>query len=732
MARVFAYLAVALSIVLAVLFAVPTLRSEVVTTVTTATTVVPAPYVNPSYITPPPAEVISCSVSLNGALANVNATAYAFESGYYDYGLLTSYQGSLNQECWSPMVYAGQGPFQLSVSQCQLPSSYDHVSLPLIYASSTLGFRVQSIDVYGFNQYCAMVVTGPQVLNVTVVRNSGVSGYEIIVYVGSPSTSDTVSLSIYYNGILVYQVYKYIQLPSQWVSPCGVMSVDFGPIQPLACGTYTITATASAPGYPQSQYTTTLNPCSPATTAPITINVSAGFGVVPVGAKLVVTVEEPGYGTVFSGLFTVPPSGVVTTPAVLIGAAGVYVNVTTIEWMGVPIGTYSTMLYYLTTSNATTPLTYIVPAGELNVTTALRPPPTEQSSVTIYYGTAQVATGSLPSVFVLPVNSPMGTSYTIDVSMHGMPESLTAVVMAGAVQSLTAPAGALSISFPGGYVPSNYTLSLTYSGMTVASGSASAVSIVLPPGVYSLSGVVDGVPLQAMTVTVVNGETITVSIPVGKVTVNFANGLTPSNYTLALEYNGEVIASGSASDVSIVVPAGTYTLVGNVSGVPISPISLSVSAGTQASATVPVSQLSITAYTASGAPLSNAEITVSYNGKEIATGIGSLSIVVLGGVPYTVVVSAYGVTNTTTVTPAVGSVTTIKITIPTTSTTTTTTTSTSTTSVTTITVISTITVIMTKTVSNHAVSNLMQASLIVLSIAAILLAAIALTQAKRR
>jgi len=676
MARVFTYLAVALSIVLAVLFAVPTLRSEVVTTtVTTATTVVPAPYVNLSYIKPPPAEVVACAVNLAeictlclncpcNVTANVNVNAYAFESSSYVTGLLTSLQGAWNGECWSPSVYASQGPFNLSISQCQLPSSYDHVGIPLYYYPAGSWVWVQSIDVYGFNQYCTMVAMGPQVLNVTVVRNSGVSGYEIIVYVGSPSTSDTVSLSIYYNGILVYQVYKYIQLPSQWVSPCGVMSVDFGPIQPLACGTYTITATASAPGYPQSQYTTTLNPCSPATTAPITINVSTGFGVVPVGAKLDVTVEEPGYGTVFTGLFTVPPSGVVTTPAVPIGAAGVYVNVTTVEWMGVPIGTYSTMLYYLTTSNATTPLTYIVPAGELNVTTALRPPPTEQSSVTIYYGTAQVATGSLPSVFVLPVNSPMGTSYTVDVSMQGVPESLTAVVVAGAVQSLTAPAGELSISFPGGYVPSNYTLSLTYNGVVVASGSASAVSIVLPPGVYSLSGVVDGVPLQAMTVTMVNGETITVSIPVGKVTVNFANGLTPSNYTLALEYNGEVIASGSASDVSIVVPAGSYTLVGNVSGVPISPISLSVSAGTQASATVPVSQLSITAYTANGVQLSNALITVTYSGKQVAAGTGSLSVIVPGGVSYTISVSAYGVTNTTTVTPAVGTVMSVRAVVP--------------------------------------------------------------------
>jgi len=721
--RAFAYLAVALSIVLAILFAVPTLRSEAVTTTTTVvpapstttttvvpapstttTTVVPAPYVNPSYVKPPPVEAVTYIVN-----SDVNVYAYAFEPSNYVIGLLTSLNGAWNGECWSPSVYASQGPFNLSISQCQLPSSYDHVGLPIYYYSAGSWVWVQSIDVYGFNQYCTMAATGPQVLNVTVVRNSGVSGYEIIAYVGSPSTSGTDSLSIYYNGILVYQIYKYIQLPSQWVSPCGVMRIDFGPIQPLACGTYTITATESAPGYTQSQYTTTLNPCSPTATAPITINVSAGFGVVPVGAKLDVTVEEPGYGTVFSGLFTVPPSGVVTTPAVPIGAAGVYVNVTTVEWQHVPIGTYSTVLYYLTTSNET-PLTYIVPAGELNVTTALRPPLTEQSSVTIYYGTTQVATGRLPSVFVLPVNSPGTTSYTVDVSMQGVPESLTAIVMVGALQSLTAPAGALSISFPGGYVPSNYILSLTYSGMTIASGSAGAVSIVLPPGVYSLSGVVDGVPLPAMTETVVNGETITFSIPVGKVTVNFADGLTPSNYALALEYNGEIIASGSASDVNIVVPAGSYTLVGNVSGVPISPISFSVSAGTQAPVTVPVSQLSITAYAASGALLSNAEITVSYNGREIAAGTSSLSIVVPGGVPYTVVVGAYGVTNTTTVMPAVGSVTTIKITIPTTSTTTTTTTSTSTTSATTTTVV----------------------SLMVLSIAAILLAVIALILAKRR
>jgi hypothetical protein len=192
---------------------------------------VPSPYVNTNYVKPPPAEVVACTVNLAeictlclncpcNVTANVNVNAYAFESSSYVTGLLTSLNGAWNGECWSPSVYASQGPFNLSISQCQLPSSYDHVGIPLYYYPVGSWVWVQSIDVYGLNQYCAMVATGPQVLNVTVVRNSGVSGYEIIVYVGSPSTSDTVSLSIYYNGILVYQVYKYIQLPSQWVSPC--------------------------------------------------------------------------------------------------------------------------------------------------------------------------------------------------------------------------------------------------------------------------------------------------------------------------------------------------------------------------------------------------------------------------------------------------------------------------------------------------------------------------------
>jgi len=386
MARVFTYLAVALSIVLAVLFAVPTLRSEVVTTtattVTTTTTVVPAPYVNPSYIKPPPAEVVACAVNLAeictlclncpcNVTANVNVNAYAFESSSYVTGLLTSLNGAWNGECWSPSVYASQGPFNLSISQCQLPSSYDHVGIPLYYYPAGSWVWVQSIDVYGFNQYCTMVAMGPQVLNVTVVRNSGVSGYEIIVYVGSPSTSDTVSLSIYYNGILVYQVYKYIQLPSQWVSPCGVMSVDFGPIQPLACGTYTITATASAPGYPQSQYTTTLNPCvttttivpsTTTTTIPVTTTTTiTSTTTATVTATITITVTIPVTTTstvTATSTVTSPVTSLVTTtvtlPVISTTTTTVTSTMTVTTTTPVPVTTTSTVIPGIVQAEATT------------------------------------------------------------------------------------------------------------------------------------------------------------------------------------------------------------------------------------------------------------------------------------------------------------------------------------------------------------------------------------------
>ena len=286
------------------------------------------PYVNTNYVEPPPAEATTyviglseyCPACLNcpcTTYAGVNVYAYAFKPSNYVIGLLTSLNGAWVGECWSSEVSASPGPFNLSISQCQLPSSYDHVGIPLYYYPASWVW-IQSVDIYGLNQYCTLAAIPPKISNVTIAKNSGVTnvpGYEFSVYIDSPSTENYVTLTIYYGGTVVYQVYKYVQLPSQWAS-CTTLRVDFGPIQPLVCGTYTVVATESTPGGSQSQYTTTLNVPCPYTT--ITLIVGSGGSVVvsgnvsgtytgpttttinvPVGSEVTFT-AAPGSGYVFS------------------------------------------------------------------------------------------------------------------------------------------------------------------------------------------------------------------------------------------------------------------------------------------------------------------------------------------------------------------------------------------------------------------------------------------------
>jgi len=289
---------------------------------------VSTPYVNTNYVEPPPAEATTytvnlseiCTLCLNcscSTYAGVNVYAYAFKPSNYVIGLLTSLNGAWNGECWSPSVPTSPGPFNLSISQCQLPSSYDHVGIPLYYYPTGGSVWIQSVDIYGLGQYCPAVTAPPKISNVTIAKNSGVTnvpGYEFSVYIDSPGTENYVTLTIYYGSMVVYQVYKYVQLPSQWAS-CTTLRVDFGPIQPLVCGTYTVVAKASTE-LGSDQYTTTLNVPCPYTT--ITLIVGSGGSVVvsgnasgtytgpttttinvPVGSEVTFT-AVPGSGYVFS------------------------------------------------------------------------------------------------------------------------------------------------------------------------------------------------------------------------------------------------------------------------------------------------------------------------------------------------------------------------------------------------------------------------------------------------
>jgi hypothetical protein len=212
-----------------------------------------------NYVKPPPIEAIKYVISLG----SLSVTALPQESGNYIVGLWAGVDNSWISECWSNWVYGEENgpPITLSISQCQLPSSYNHIGIPLFYYSVSGSVWVQSVDIYFYN-VCPLTLSPPHIHDVKIITNSGIPGYEFSVYIDSPGTENYVTLTIYYGSMVVYQVSKYIQLPSQWAS-CTTLRVDFGPIQPLVCGTYTVVATESTPGGSQSQYTTTLNvPCS--------------------------------------------------------------------------------------------------------------------------------------------------------------------------------------------------------------------------------------------------------------------------------------------------------------------------------------------------------------------------------------------------------------------------------------------------------------------------------------
>ena len=280
-----------------------------------------------NYVKPPPIEAIKYVISLSEycysclnctctPTASLSVTAWPLESGNYIVGLWAGVDNSWISECWSNWVYGEENgpPITLSISQCQLPSSYNHIGIPLFYYSASGSVWVQSVDIY-FHNVCTLTLSPPHIRDVKIITNSGIPGYEFSVYIDSPGAENYVTLTIYYGSMVVYQVYKYVQLPSQWASSCTTLRVDFGPIQPLVCGTYTVVAKASTE-LGSDQYTTTLNVPCPYTT--ITLIVDSGGSVVvsgnasgtytgpttttinvPVGSEVTFT-AAPGSGYVFS------------------------------------------------------------------------------------------------------------------------------------------------------------------------------------------------------------------------------------------------------------------------------------------------------------------------------------------------------------------------------------------------------------------------------------------------
>ena len=462
-------------------------------------------------------------------------------------------------------------------------------------------FQTQAVRTYVYPVTITVDTVGGQpVSNATViVTDTATRGFE---FMASGVTGDDGSSTIYdirVSHLLTQQVYS--QVPATNFNVTAYAYVPGVGYVPVGASSFSIQRGATVPS-------SGFNIVMRAVLTPVTIGVSTGLpisastslGTVPTGAQLSVAVSEPVYQiTGVGGLAKVSKVG------------------TTTVYSG----------------------TFTVPSSG-QIETPLLPISTSGASISVTEN----------SWMGIPIN--YAVNYYLGSGNYSAP------------LQFTVPAAEVSLQYPSSLVPSQATYNLTYNGMNIATLGATGAVVVpaLPSGTlgYSLSGSVDGVPITPITVSVSNGQVEPVSIPVGKLAVGFAVAPASSEpYTVNLLYNGMTVASGNTAAVSLVVPTGTYTLTGTLNGVPLSPVTVSVSSGAVAPATFSTGALSV-GFTGGLTPQSYT-LSLSYNGKTVASGNTAAVSLTLPSGSYTLSGSISNVPYTATVTVSNGTVSTLSI-----------------------------------------------------------------------
>ena len=98
---------------------------------------------------------------------------------------------------------------------------------------------VQSIDIYGFGQYCILALMPPRIREVRVDW-IGERTAHLSVYIDSPGGKGALRAGIYYGGREVYSVSKELDVGAVGVTACNTLRVDVGPVTLLRDGTYTM------------------------------------------------------------------------------------------------------------------------------------------------------------------------------------------------------------------------------------------------------------------------------------------------------------------------------------------------------------------------------------------------------------------------------------------------------------------------------------------------------------
>lgn len=160
-----------------------------------ASAILQGPYVDYDYISPPPAEYISVTIDRAYRLLTTNSSDYAveayawvFNGGYFNFGIFTRDGGGWTACNWSGDIYKNPSSTIEFKGVCTPSKEHRDLGLPMFYKpSANVDYTwVQSVDLYGVGSVCILILRQPSLDRVEIEEVG--RAYRFRVYVKAPAS----------------------------------------------------------------------------------------------------------------------------------------------------------------------------------------------------------------------------------------------------------------------------------------------------------------------------------------------------------------------------------------------------------------------------------------------------------------------------------------------------------------------------------------------------------------
>ena len=223
-----------LLLVLSVIFVAG--QYTIVPIIITPVPIITTPIIDPSYVSPPPGEIIRLkiseipSINMTGSL-HAEVDVYGFQNFDAAVGLC------LLGESWDCAWGWGSVRQYLAthIQVAKAGKNFTAIGIPLWLGTAQW---IQSIDIDGFGQFCVLAPKPPKIRE---VREDWIDArtLRLTIYINSPGQRGSFTARIYYGGKEVYYVYKSLELNVS-ITACHTLRIVIGPVTFLKDGVYTV------------------------------------------------------------------------------------------------------------------------------------------------------------------------------------------------------------------------------------------------------------------------------------------------------------------------------------------------------------------------------------------------------------------------------------------------------------------------------------------------------------